>query len=148
MVEGTSVKVHISGNNILLNDMERIDYFPSLIGLDLDGHEKILKDAQKTIDKLHDPIIEERIKLWRQASNDSERREPQDWLDVLVSLKDADGRFLLTAEEIKAQSIEMFIANVDNPSNAVEWILAEMMNNPEILEKATKEGTTIWCFFY
>ncbi|KAF3339182.1 Tyrosine N-monooxygenase [Carex littledalei] len=33
----------------------------------------------------------------------------------------------------------MFIANVDNPSNAVEWILAEMMNNPEILEKATKE---------
>jgi hypothetical protein len=80
------------------------DYFPSLIGLDLDGHEKILKTARKTLDKLHDPIITERIKLWRQASNDSER-ETQDWLDVLVSLKDADGHFLLTAEEIKTQSI-------------------------------------------
>ncbi|KAF3341145.1 tyrosine N-monooxygenase-like protein [Carex littledalei] len=33
----------------------------------------------------------------------------------------------------------MFIASVDNPSHAVEWILAEMMNNSEILEKATTE---------
>ena len=31
------------------------------------------------------------------------------------------------------------IATVDNPSNAVEWALAEMLNQPEILEKATQE---------
>ncbi|XP_078150449.1 tyrosine N-monooxygenase-like [Carex rostrata] len=114
------------------------DYFPSLIGLDLDGHEKILKTARKTLDKLHDPIITERIKLWRQGSSDSER-ETQDWLDVLVSLKDADGHFLLTAEEIKTQTIELFLASVDNPSHAVECILAEMMNNPDVLQEATNE---------
>ncbi|KAE9598886.1 putative oxidoreductase [Lupinus albus] len=31
------------------------------------------------------------------------------------------------------------IASVDNPSNALEWCLAEMLNQPEILEKAVEE---------
>lgn len=31
------------------------------------------------------------------------------------------------------------IATVDNPSNAVEWALAEMMNKPEIMRKAMDE---------
>lgn len=31
------------------------------------------------------------------------------------------------------------IATVDNPSNAVEWSLAEMVNQPEILKRATEE---------
>ena len=31
------------------------------------------------------------------------------------------------------------IAAVDNPSNAVEWALAEMINRPELLERATEE---------
>ena len=31
------------------------------------------------------------------------------------------------------------IATVDNPSNAVEWALAEMINQPETLERAKKE---------
>ncbi|CAL0334752.1 unnamed protein product [Lupinus luteus] len=34
---------------------------------------------------------------------------------------------------------EVMIATVDNPSNAVEWGLAEMLNQPELLKKATEE---------
>ncbi|KAF1894974.1 hypothetical protein Lal_00022469 [Lupinus albus] len=34
---------------------------------------------------------------------------------------------------------EVMIATVDNPSNALEWGLAEMLNQPEILKKATEE---------
>jgi phenylalanine N-monooxygenase len=30
----------------------------------------------------------------------------------------------------------MMFATIDNPSNAVEWALAEMMNKPEVLQKA------------
>ena len=33
----------------------------------------------------------------------------------------------------------MVLAAVDNPSNAVEWALAEMINRPEIMQKATDE---------
>lgn len=31
------------------------------------------------------------------------------------------------------------LASVDNPSNVIEWALAEMINQPEILSKATQE---------
>uniref|UniRef100_A0ACD6AU11 Uncharacterized protein n=1 Tax=Avena sativa TaxID=4498 RepID=A0ACD6AU11_AVESA len=35
--------------------------------------------------------------------------------------------------------MELMFATVDNPSNAVEWALAEMMNKPEIMQKAIDE---------
>ncbi|XP_044318901.1 tyrosine N-monooxygenase-like [Triticum aestivum] len=116
------------------------DYFPTLIGLDLDGHEKVSKDAMQTTNRLHDPIIEERI---RERSSTlekfGEKKEARDFLDVLVHLKDAEGQPMLSLEEIRAQTAEMMFAAVDNPSNAVEWALAEMMNMPEIMQKATEE---------
>ncbi|XP_020188068.3 tyrosine N-monooxygenase-like [Aegilops tauschii subsp. strangulata] len=111
------------------------DYFPALIGLDLDGHEKVSKDAMQTINRLHDPIIEERM---RERSSTLEKG-PRDFLDVLVHLKDAEGQPMLSLEDIRAQTAEMMFAAVDNPSNAVEWALAEMMNMPEIMQKATEE---------
>ncbi|PKI72732.1 hypothetical protein CRG98_006869 [Punica granatum] len=122
------------------------DYLPYLVGLDLDGHEKIIKDANKTILKYHDPIIRERMRKWRENDrgmfrdeNELKRIEPQDLLDVLISLRDAEGMPLLTQEEITAQTWEIMIATIDNPANAAEWALAEMINNPEILDKAVEE---------
>ncbi|XP_044318182.1 tyrosine N-monooxygenase-like [Triticum aestivum] len=116
------------------------DYFPALVGLDLDGHEKVSKDAMQTLNRLHYPIIEERI---RERSSTlekcGEKKEARDFLDVLVHLKDAEGQPLLSLQEIRAQTAEMMFAAVDNPSNAVEWALAEMMNLPEIMQKATEE---------
>ncbi|XP_044487259.1 phenylalanine N-monooxygenase CYP79D16-like [Mangifera indica] len=111
------------------------DYIPWLRGFDVDGQEKIMKEALRVIAKYHDPIIEERIKKWMNAS----RNEPKDLLDVLLSLKDADGNTLLSLDEIKAQITEIMLATVDNPSNAVEWAIAEMINQPEMLQKAIEE---------
>ncbi|KAK2663594.1 hypothetical protein Ddye_002168 [Dipteronia dyeriana] len=34
---------------------------------------------------------------------------------------------------------DIILATMDNPSNAVEWVLAEMINQLEILEKANEE---------
>ncbi|XBI87541.1 hypothetical protein VPH35_025618 [Triticum aestivum] len=111
------------------------DYFPALIGLDLDGHEKVSKDAMQTINRLHDPIIEERM----HERSFTPEKGPRDFLDVLAHLKDAEGKPMLSLEDIRAQTAEMMFAAVDNPSNAVEWALAEMMNMPEIMQKATEE---------
>ncbi|KAK4791582.1 hypothetical protein SAY86_031995 [Trapa natans] len=122
------------------------DYFPFLEGLDLDGHQKIIREAKNTIDKYHNPIIEERIQKWRKNDGRDFRGEsqlkknvPRDLLDILVLVESSDGRPLLTSEEIKAQAWEIMVATVDNPSNAVEWIMAEMLNNSEIINKAVEE---------
>ncbi|TVU44164.1 hypothetical protein EJB05_03599, partial [Eragrostis curvula] len=74
------------------------DYLPWLMGLDLDGHEKMVKEANEIVNRLHDTVIDERWRQWKSG----ERQEPEDFLDVLISLKDAQGNPLLTIEEVKA----------------------------------------------
>ncbi|XP_031375641.1 tyrosine N-monooxygenase-like [Punica granatum] len=122
------------------------DYLPYLEGLDLDGHEKIIKDAVEIVRKYHDPIVKERILKWREndgrvfrGENEFKMMEPQDLLDVLITLKDANEKPLLTPEEITAETREIVTAAVDNPSNAVEWVMAEMINNPEIINNPVEE---------
>lgn len=84
------------------------DYFPWLIGLDLDGHEKIVKEANRVIEKYNNPVIEERIQYWRsrdkKPSGKKMKKTVEDLLDVLITLNDSKGEPLLTTEEIKAQS--------------------------------------------
>ncbi|OIW14099.1 hypothetical protein TanjilG_19478 [Lupinus angustifolius] len=100
-----------------------------------DGHKRELKKAVNILRKYHDPIIEERIQQWINGT----KTNKDDLLDILITLKDADNNELLTMEEIKAQIVEVMLATVDNPSNALEWGLAEMLNQPELLKKATEE---------
>ncbi|XBI97689.1 hypothetical protein VPH35_018017 [Triticum aestivum] len=116
------------------------DYIPALLGLDLDGHEEVSMDVMRTINRLHDPIIRERIRERSSTlEKGGENKEARDFLDVVIHLKDAEGQPLLSLQEIRAQTVEMVLAAVDNPSNAVEWALAEMINRPEIMQKATDE---------
>ncbi|CAI0377287.1 unnamed protein product [Linum tenue] len=112
------------------------DYLPWLRGWNVDGKEKIVKEADKTIKALQNPIIDERIRQWRSG----ERKEIDDLIDVLVTLKDdVDGKPLLTPQEIKCQAAELMMAVIDNPSNAVEWTMAELINRPDLMAKATEE---------
>ncbi|KAF7076293.1 hypothetical protein CFC21_080966 [Triticum aestivum] len=111
------------------------DYLPWLRGLDLDGQEKLVKEANATVNRLHDTVIDERWRQWKSG----ERRELDDFLDVLITLEDAEGKPLLAIEEVKAQSQDITFAAVDNPSNVVEWALAEMTNAPEVMLKAMEE---------
>ncbi|KAL0368042.1 UNVERIFIED_CONTAM: Phenylalanine N-monooxygenase CYP79D16 [Sesamum calycinum] len=70
---------------------------------------------------------------------DLDGKTEEDLLDVLINLKDSKNNLLLSIEEIKAQITEIMLAAIDNPSNAVEWALAEMINQPDILDKACEE---------
>ncbi|CAN6317775.1 unnamed protein product [Urochloa humidicola] len=137
---------HVNALFTLLNNVYSfsiLDYFPVLLGLDLDGHEKVVHGVMATLNRLHDPIIEERLQEWPTLRKHGEKREIRDFLDVLVSLEDSEGQPLLSLEEIKAQTAEIMSAIIDNPPNAVEWAIAEMMNKPEIMEKAMDELDTV-----
>ncbi|TVU13722.1 hypothetical protein EJB05_37145, partial [Eragrostis curvula] len=137
---------HVSALFTLVNSafsFRMSEYFPWLIGLDLEGHEKVVRDVMSTLNRLHDPIIEERIHEWSALRRHGDKREVRDFLDVLVSIQDSEGRPLLSLEEIKAQTAEIMFAIVDNPSNAIEWALAEMITKPEVMKKAINELDTI-----
>ncbi|RLN11234.1 tyrosine N-monooxygenase-like [Panicum miliaceum] len=121
----------------LLYSFRVSDYLPWLLGLalDLDGHEKMVREANEKVTRLHDKFIDERWRQWKSG----ERQELEDLLDVLITLEDAEAKPVLTIEEVKAQSQDIMFAAMDNPSNAVEWALAEMVNGPEMLKKAVEE---------
>ncbi|PVH47891.1 hypothetical protein PAHAL_4G179200 [Panicum hallii] len=112
------------------------DYLPWLLGLDLDGHEKMVREANEMLTRLPDAFVDER---WRQWKSGEKQGLVEDFLDVLITLEDAEAKPVLTIEEVKAQSQDITFAAMDNPSNAVEWALAEMVNSPEMLKKAVEE---------
>ncbi|CAN0878349.1 Valine N-monooxygenase 1 [Linum grandiflorum] len=111
------------------------DYLPFLRGMNLDGQEKFAKEANKTIRAFQNPIIDERIRQWKSG----ERKVMEDLTDVLITLKDSNDKRLLSPDEIKNQTAEIMMATVDNPSNAVEWAMAELINQPDIMANATAE---------
>ncbi|XP_047309396.1 isoleucine N-monooxygenase 1-like [Impatiens glandulifera] len=119
-----------------LNNFCISDYFPFLrCRMDLDGNEKRTRQAIENVRKYQDPLIDMRIEQWENGT----RKEKHDLLDVLITLKNDDGKVLLTSKEIKAQILEIMLATIDNPSNAIEWALGEMINQPETLVKAVQE---------
>ncbi|XVF82077.1 hypothetical protein PTKIN_Ptkin16aG0014900 [Pterospermum kingtungense] len=123
-----TVLMHI--NSFILSD-----YVPWLRPFDLEGHEKIVREAMRIVNGYHDPIIDERVQQWREGK----RKEPADLLDAFILTKDSNGKPALSVEEIKAQCKDLMLAAIDNPANAAEWGMAEMLNKPEILQKACQE---------
>ncbi|GMN70558.1 hypothetical protein TIFTF001_039600 [Ficus carica] len=59
------------------------NYLPWLRGLDLDGHQKRVRDAVEVVNKYHDPILNDRILQWREGK----KTELEDVLDILISLQ-------------------------------------------------------------
>ncbi|KAI3827039.1 hypothetical protein L1987_01101 [Smallanthus sonchifolius] len=108
------------------------DYFPWLRRkIDFDGYEKIIRAAIEGVRKYHDPLIDERIL----TCNDGTRTQEKYVLDILIKHEKPKH----TPKDIKAQILELMIATVDNPSNAVEWVMGEMMSEPSILKRAVEE---------
>nr|GMD48025.1 isoleucine N-monooxygenase 1-like [Ipomoea batatas] len=111
------------------------DHIPWLSVFDIDGYKSIINKAMSVMRKHLDTEVDKRVQMWK----DGIKTVEQDILDVLLMLKDNAGKPLLSDTEIKTQVLEMMLATTDNPSNAVEWALAEMINQPKLLEKAVKE---------
>ncbi|XP_020890785.1 dihomomethionine N-hydroxylase [Arabidopsis lyrata subsp. lyrata] len=112
------------------------NYIPFLSGWNVDKEEKEVREAVHIINRCNDPIIQARIRLWRKKGG---KATEEDWLDILITSKDDQGMHLYTFDEIRAQCKEINLATIDNLMNNVEWTIAEILNHPEILEKATNE---------
>ncbi|KAL0740006.1 hypothetical protein Bca4012_081519 [Brassica carinata] len=112
------------------------NYISCLRGWNIDGEEAKLREAVDIINRCNDPIIQERMHLWR---NKGGKETEEDWLGTLITLKDDQGMPLFTLDEIRAQCKNINVAAIDNTMNNVEWTIAEMLNHQDILEKAINE---------
>nr|ABC47161.1 flavonoid 3'-hydroxylase [Pilosella officinarum] len=124
---------------VLAGEFNLGDFIPVLDLLDLQGVTKKMKKLHTRFDSFLNSILEEH----RTSSGGASGHV--DLLSTLISLKDeADGEGgKLTDTEIKALLLNLFVAGTDTSSSTVEWAIAELIRNPQLLKQAQQELDTV-----
>ncbi|TKY65582.1 steroid 17alpha-monooxygenase or 17alpha-hydroxyprogesterone aldolase [Spatholobus suberectus] len=89
----------------------------------------------KKLCEIIDGIIEERM-CSRFSKTDS--KECKDVLDSLLDIIE-ETNSQLNRHEMLHLFADLFVAGIDTTSVTVEWVMAELLHNPDKLEKARKE---------
>ncbi|KAF8043832.1 hypothetical protein BT93_A1978 [Corymbia citriodora subsp. variegata] len=103
--------------------------------LDLQGFGKRLKDVRERYDEMMERIMRE-----HQEARGKGGERVKDLLDILLEIyEDESSEIRLTRENLKAFIMNIFGAGTDTSSTTIEWALSELMNHPDVMEKARQE---------
>ncbi|KAA8543931.1 hypothetical protein F0562_021892 [Nyssa sinensis] len=118
------------------------DFILMCRSLDLQGFGKRIEDIHERYDGLLEKIITNREEL-RKKKPEAERTcedDMKDFLDILLDiLEDNNSDMKLTRDHVKALVLDFLTAATDSSATAIEWALAELINNPTVLKKAQEE---------
>ncbi|KAM0826088.1 hypothetical protein ACQ4PT_069115 [Festuca glaucescens] len=119
-----------------------VDFFPSLWFVDvITGQTRRLWRARRQLDEVFDSIIAE-CEARRQEKIKSTRKDAgdEDLLSALLRIKDeAKLEIPITTTSIKAIIFDMLTGGTETTSSAAEWIMSELMRNPESMARAQAE---------
>ncbi|KAK8471383.1 hypothetical protein PHAVU_003G214375 [Phaseolus vulgaris] len=124
----------------LLGKPNLSDFFPWLARFDLQGVEKEMQVLASRFDGIFERMIGERVKV--DEEENGKRKERKDFLQFLLDLKDSesgDSKTPLTLTHIKALFMDMVTGGTDTSSNTIEFAIAEVMHNPEIMKRVQEE---------
>ncbi|KAL2319830.1 hypothetical protein Fmac_028799 [Flemingia macrophylla] len=112
------------------------DFIPLFDWLDLQGVKAKTRYLHKRLDAFLTTILEEH-KI-------SKIEQHQNFVSALLSHKDTnqEGDEFLD-DEIKAIFADMLIAGTDTSSSTIEWTIAELIKNPQIMNKVQQELNTV-----
>ncbi|XP_048142070.1 cytochrome P450 93A3-like [Rhodamnia argentea] len=142
--EASEVRKMVQETAELTGKFNLSDYIWFCKNLDLQGFGKRLKEVRDRFDAMTDRIIKEHEEA-RKIRNEGRGSETaRDLLDILLDIsEDESSEMRLTGENIKAFLLDIFAAGTDTSAITTEWALAELINHPEVLEKARREIDTV-----
>ncbi|XVF08817.1 hypothetical protein REPUB_Repub07fG0036100 [Reevesia pubescens] len=113
------------------------DMFPYLRWLDvLTGLIPSLKAVSGELDTIFDQIIEEH----RALKSHDETTNKKDFVSIILQLqKDGVLEMELTQDNIKAILMDMFVGGTDTTSTTTEWMMAELLQHPNVMKKVQEE---------
>ncbi|KAL2321753.1 LOW QUALITY PROTEIN: hypothetical protein Fmac_026132 [Flemingia macrophylla] len=116
------------------------DFFPSLGWVDvLTGRIRMFKTTLGSIDVFFDQVIAEH-KAKMKKGEDEGQSGKKDFMDILLQLEEAGMLGIdLSQDNLKALLVDIFIGEGDTSSTTMEWAMAELMKNPNTMEKVQEE---------
>ncbi|XP_076914967.1 cytochrome P450 76C1-like [Bidens hawaiensis] len=113
------------------------DFIPMLSRFDLQGRVRDMQRQLKFVDDIFENMIESRIKLKGEFIKEDESK---DFLQILLELKDQkDAPASFSIIQIKALLMDIIVAATDTTSTMVEWVMAEILRNPNVMKKVQDE---------
>ncbi|XP_068635174.1 geraniol 8-hydroxylase-like [Aristolochia californica] len=114
------------------------DFFPLLARFDLQGLALKAKGNLQWFDRIFDPMINERLKT---DEGDSKSRGNEDILQTLLRTykEGGDADTALSLNQVKALIVDLVLAGTDTTSTTIEWTMAQMLKQPEIMRKVQRE---------
>ncbi|KAE9604294.1 hypothetical protein Lal_00001645 [Lupinus albus] len=110
------------------------DFFPSLEFIHtLTGMKSRLQDTFRRLDQFLDQMLNEH-------TTSKKVEEHKDLVDSLLEVQKNDSdEQPLTTDNIKAIILDMFGAGTDTSFITLDWVMTELLMNPEVMEKAQRE---------
>lgn len=127
-VIGKEFRKVVGGVTALVGTLNLSDFFPWLRRFDMQGIEKKMWVYREALEGIFERIIAAKEKKRLDGSATSEG----DFLDVILRMEreNGDGKTPFTMTHVKALLMDMVLAGTDTVSNAMEFVLAEMINRP------------------
>ncbi|CAN6310305.1 unnamed protein product [Urochloa humidicola] len=125
------------------------DLFPSLWFVDVvTGMRGRLQRAHAQLDVVTDKIIadsdarrEERRRMKMKNGEGEDSKDGEDLLSVMLRIRDKGeyDKIPIGTTNIKAIIIDLFLGGTETTSSIAEWVMSELVRNPEVMVKAQAE---------
>ncbi|KAB2622518.1 geraniol 8-hydroxylase-like [Pyrus ussuriensis x Pyrus communis] len=135
---GAEFREVVSEMTELLGKPNVSDFYPGLAPFDLQGVVKQISRLVRRFDGIFEKIIDQRPALDKEGEKEESNK---DFLTFLLKFKEegGDSKTPFTMSHLKALLMDMVVGGTDTSANTTEFALAEIMNKPEMMEKAQKE---------
>ncbi|CAL2272541.1 unnamed protein product [Prunus armeniaca] len=138
--EAHMVRELVGKMNELAGKFNFTDMFWFCKNFDLQGYGKRLKEVRDRYDDMMEKIIKEHEDERRKRIKEREGDDGLDLLDILLDIyEDQGSEIKLSRENIKSFIMNMFGAGTDTSSSTMSWAIAELINHPNVVEKAREE---------
>ncbi|KAK7327809.1 hypothetical protein VNO77_21900 [Canavalia gladiata] len=119
------------------------DFIWPLKKLRVGEYEKRTEDIFNRFDPLIENVINKRQEMRRKRKERNGQIEGDDtvvFLDTLLEFADDPTMEIqISKDQIKGLIVDFFSAGTDSTAAATDWTLAELINNPRVLQKAKEE---------
>ncbi|KAK9276587.1 hypothetical protein L1049_006122 [Liquidambar formosana] len=138
---GAKFREVLSEIMVLLAKPNVSDFFPRIARFDVEGIEKRMKNHLHWCDRIFNSAIDQRRNMDGAIEEGAGKNEERkDFLQYLLELKEREGAATsITLTQLKALLMDIVIGGTDTTATMVEWAMAELMMNPEVMKNVNEE---------